>query len=281
MGIMIIDFDEKFSNYVKKWLTENSDSFKNLDEVELRMPKIYEDWLDTPQEFLFGKKPKEFFLDFGANDLINFLIRYGSKHIGVPGPLLDAIISKKAEALPMLADISLGKFELPEGIDVVSTQITALNLIIELDPSEYIKDYINCMTSGKVDEGAAECMAEIIMQNAQEHKAQLIEALETSDNVSIKNMLLDILCSLPYESKVYYELVSMFKSSNEKALYASYLGKYGKDDAIKILYEALDWININYLDYIEIHHAIEELGKEVNHSRNFDGDKYYESMKEL
>jgi hypothetical protein len=73
----------------------------------------------------------------------------------------------------------------------------------------------------------------------------------------------------------------MFKSSGDKALYASYLGKYGNPDAVKTLKGALDWININYLDYIEIRNAIEELGGEVAHLRNFEGDKYFESMKGL
>ena len=281
MDKKLIDFNDEFSKYIKNWLTENSNSSESLDDVELRMPEIYETWLNTPKEFLSGKKPKEYFLDFETNDLINLLVKYGFKHIRVPDPLLDAIISKKKEALPLLADISLGKFECPDGIDTASTQIAALNLIFEIDPSEHINDYIRCISSGTIDEGVAECMAEIIMQNAKEHKAELLEALETTESVPIKNILLEILCLLPYEQRAYDELISMFKSLNGKALYASYLGKYGNTNAIKVLTEALDWISINYLDYIEIRNAIEELGEEVTHLRSFDGDKYYESMKEL
>jgi hypothetical protein len=59
----------------------------------------------------------------------------------------------------------------------------------------------------------------------------------------------------------------------------SYIGKYGNKEACPILIKALDWFNINYLDYIEIKNAIEELGEEVTHVRQFDGDVYYESMK--
>ena len=37
--------------------------------------------------------------------------------------------------------------------------------------------------------------------------------------------------------------------------------------------------DINYLDYIEIVNAIEALGGEVDDSRDFSGDPYYESLR--
>ena len=50
---------------------------------------------------------------------------------------------------------------------------------------------------------------------------------------------------------------------------------------MRILEEALDWQGINYLDYIEIRNSLEQLGKEVDHIRTFEGDKYYESLKNI
>ena len=281
MEIMLIDFDAKFGDYIKNWLDENAGSFENMDAVEAMMPDIYAKWLDCPQEFLSGKKPNEFFMDFEAQDLVNHMIRYEAKKIGTPEPLLEAISSKKHEALPHLHDIVFKEGFLPKNIDAAALRITALNLIGEIDSSVYIKEYIECIPDKSVDSGVAESMVEAIKQNSKPHKKQLVDALENADNESAKNRLLDILCALPYEKKVYDELISMFKSSSDKALYASFLGKYGNADAVKTLKSALDWININYLDYIEIRNAIEELGEEVVHIRNFEGDKYFESMKGL
>ncbi len=281
MDIMLIDFDAKFSEHIKNWLDENKDSYESLDEVERKMPEIYEKWLNSPQDFLSGKKPNEYFFDFTAEELITLLIRYEAKGIGTPDPLLDGISSKKEEALPYLADIIFGKTALPAGADLAAVKVMALNLIDEIDGSKYVKEYIECILGGNLDEGVSDCMTETIKQNAKGYKKELISAMEETDSTYTKKMLIDILCSLSYDEKVYNEIVSLFKSSSEKALFASYLGKYGNDDAIKILTSALDWMNINYLDYIEIRNAIEELGGEVTHARSFDGDKYYESMKGL
>ena len=48
-----------------------------------------------------------------------------------------------------------------------------------------------------------------------------------------------------------------------------------------MLREALELTDLNYLDYIEIVHAIEALGGEVETEREFNGDPYYESLKDM
>ncbi len=281
MDIMLIDFDSQFSEYIKKWLDENKDSYKSLDEVEVKMPEIYYQWLNSPQEFLSGAKPSEYFFDFTADELVTLMMRYEAKGIGTPDSLLDAISLKKQKSLPYLSDIVFGKTAIPSGADETAIKIMALNLIDEIDGAKYVDEYINCLVKGNLDEGISDCMTETIKLNAKGHKKELVSALLEVESTYIKKMLIDILCTLSYDEKVYEEIVSLFKSSSEKALFASYLGKYGNDEAIKILTNSLDWININYLDYIEIRNAIEQLGGEVTHERRFEGDKYYESMKGL
>ncbi len=281
MDIMLIDFDSEFSNYIKDWLDQNSDKFKDMDEVEYMMPKIYEKWLHSPQEFLSGKKPAEYFVGFEASDLVNLMIRYEVKKVGAPDALLDAIVSKEKDALPYLGEIIFNEGSLPSQVDRTALQIASLNLINEIGASEYIDRYIECVSERSIDEGVAESMVDAIKQNPSPHKEAIIQAMVTTGSDSVKKRFLDILVSLPYDERVYQELISMLKSTNEKALFASYLGKYGHKDAVKTLRSALDWLNISYLDYIEIRNAIEELGEEVTHARNFEGDKYYESMKGL
>ena len=281
MDIMLIDFDSEFSSYIKDWLEQNADKYTDMDEVECMMPEIYEKWLNSPQDFLSGKNPAGYFMGFEPRDLVNLMIRYEVKKIGVPDPLLDAIVSKKKEALPYLAEIVFNEDFLPKEADRTALQIASLNLMDEIGAAEYIKQYIECVSERNIDEGVAESMVDAIKQNSSAYKDAIIQAMETTGSDSVKKRFLDILVSLPYDKRVYDELISMLKSSNEKALFASYLGKYGHKDAVKTLRNALDWLNINYLDYIEIRNAIEELGEEVTHARNFEGDKYYESMKGL
>lgn len=280
MEILVIDFDSKFEKYMKEWLDTNKDTYKNLDEVEMRMPQIYEEWLNSPADWLSGSKPSGYFTQFeNINDLVNLLIRYMTKKIGIPDPLLDAISLRKEDALPLLGDIVFDRKELPASIDKDALKITALNLIDEINPEGFIPDYIKALQNNDIDEGIADTMVEMIKVYAKDYMETMIDMLLTSNNTSVKNRLLDILMNLPYDKRVYDMLISMFKQDKEKALYASYLGKYGNNEACPTLIKALDWININYLDYIEIMNAIEELGEEVTHTRQFDGDVYYESMK--
>ena len=211
MDIMLIDFDAKFSEFIKNWLDENAEKYENMDAVEAMMPDIYAKWLNSPQEFLSGKKPGEFFMEFGAQDLVSLMIRYESKKIGVPDPLLDAISSKKHEALPHLHDIVFKKGFLPESIDAAALRITALNLIDEIDASGYINEYIDCLSDKSIDSGVAESMVDSIKQYAGGQKAKLISAMESAQSTPVKNRLLDILCALPYERTVYDELISMFQ----------------------------------------------------------------------
>jgi hypothetical protein len=280
MEILVIDFDKKFEEYMKNWLDTNKDKYSSLDEVEMRMPEIYNQWLNSPADFLSGVKPSDYFAQFqNADDLINLLIRYMSKNIGIPDPLLDAISSKKEASLSMLSEIALEKKEIPNNIDKTALQITALNLIDEINPEGLIADYIKIIQKKDIDEGVADTMIETIKVYAKDYMEAIIDALLSSSNTAIKNRFLDILMNLPYDKRVYDMLITMFKQDKEKALYASYIGKYGNKEACPILINALDWFNINYLDYIEIKNAIEELGEEITHVRQFDGDVYYESMK--
>ena len=58
-------------------------------------------------------------------------------------------------------------------------------------------------------------------------------------------------------------------------------GKLGDARAIDELMPLLELQELNYLDYLEIRDAIEELGGEVKTEREFAGDEYYESMKNM
>ena len=65
-------------------------------------------------------------------------------------------------------------------------------------------------------------------------------------------------------------------------MFASFLGKLGDQRAIEPLRQAMSMDDINYLDYLEIANAIEMLGGEAgNRDRDFSGDPYYESLRQL
>ena len=65
-------------------------------------------------------------------------------------------------------------------------------------------------------------------------------------------------------------------------MFASLLGKLGDPRAIDALRMVMGMEDINYLDYLEIANAIEMLGGEAgDRDRDFSGDPYYESLRDM
>ena len=71
------------------------------------------------------------------------------------------------------------------------------------------------------------------------------------------------------------------RCDDRRALFASYLAKYGDDRALPALRRAAEDPHVNYLDFVEISSAIEALGGERPAEREFAGDPYYESLKHV
>ena len=94
---------------------------------------------------------------------------------------------------------------------------------------------------------------------------------------------LDLLCNFPGDERIYeYTMGEFLKRPAQRAMFASFLGKLGDQRAIEPLRQAMSMDDINYLDYLEIANAIEMLGGEAgNRDRDFSGDPYYESLRQL
>ena len=84
------------------------------------------------------------------------------------------------------------------------------------------------------------------------------------------------------QPEIYRLLMERFERCDDRrALFASYLAKYGDDRALPALRRAAEDPQVNYLDFVEISSAIEALGGERPAEREFAGDPYYESLKHV
>ena len=101
---------------------------------------------------------------------------------------------------------------------------------------------------------------------------------DTHGDISIPEML----SGYHKQDEIYELLIDRFNRHEEqRAMYASFLSKYGDERALPVLYKAIESVDLNYLDFIEIANAIESLGGERPADREFSGDPYYESLKGL
>ena len=118
-----------------------------------------------------------------------------------------------------------------------------------------------------------------MQDRAGKHIEEILPRL-TEVNEHARSTYLDILANFPGDERIFYALLAEFEARhNEAALFAALLGKYGDDRALDALNRALEWDEINYLDFLEIKDAIEKLGGECLSERDFSGDVYFEAFK--
>ena len=88
--------------------------------------------------------------------------------------------------------------------------------------------------------------------------------------------------NFPGDERVYRYLVDKLRNRPEqRALYASFLGKLGDARAIDELKPLLNLTDLSYMDYIELRNAVEELGGDPGEDRTFYGDPDYEAMRNM
>lgn len=271
----ILDFDANFKAYSEKWIEMNKGKFKTFEEMEDAMPEVYLRWLNSPAAFLEGETPGTYFAKYSsAPELVKWMRLYDEADVPVPDQLLDRIADLGEESVKPLL-FTAKKEEYSDAV-----RIMALNLLKELDAAEAAFPFcLSIIDRRQEQDDLADVAAELITDCGETHKDELLSRLpEVGD--AARETYLDILCNCPGDERIYEAVLNEFVNTKDKfALYASFLGKLGDERAIPYLTKALDEIDINYLDYLEIRSAIEGLGGECNHEREFAGDPYYETLK--
>ena len=271
----ILDFDANFKAYCDKWLEMNRAKFKTFDQMEDAMPEVYLRWLNSPAAFLGGETPGAFFQKYSsAPELIKWLRLYDESGVNVPDQLLDRISDLGGESVkPLLFTAKEEKYS-------PSLRMLALNLLKEIDAGDApLALCLKIVDARSEKDELAEVASELLSGMAGGHIDEIVNRLEEVNDAA-RETYLDILSNFPGDERILNALLAEFERRPEAcALFAGLLGKYGDERALDALNRALEWEDINYLDYIEIKNAIEVLGGECLSERSFDGDAYYEALK--
>ena len=114
-----------------------------------------------------------------------------------------------------------------------------------------------------------------------DHIETLLERYETAPEFG-QLRILEICTNFPGDDRILEYLLDKLRNRPEqRALYASFLGKLGDPRAIDALKAFLPLTDISYLDYIELRNAVEELGGDPGEERAFFGDPDYEAMRNM
>lgn len=272
-----INFDRAFERYMAEWIKENSEKYKDdMDVIEDMMPDVYLEFLKKPADFLDGVAPQDYFEQFdNADMLVNWLCDYIAQGVPVPDLLLERVTALGNPAEKSLLAL-VARDDLPE-----ETQMTAISLLREMESKAPMQRYIDYIASLEEPSDKGDLCAEALMSMG-ESVVEPILATLSGEGQTGRDIFADVLSNYPGDERIYELMIERFVTRDERrALFASYLAKLGDERAIPMLKEAAQSPDINYLDYVEVVNAIEALGGERPPEREFSGDPYYESLRQV
>ena len=272
-----INFDRAFERYMAEWMKENSEKYKDdMDVIEDMMPDVYLEFLKKPADFLDGVAPQDYFEQFdNADMLVNWLCDYIAQGVAVPDLLLERVTALGDPAEKSLLAL-IARDDLPE-----ETQMTAISLLREMESKAPMQRYIDYIASLEEPSDKGDLCAEALMSMGESVVEPILAALSGAGQTG-RDIFADVLSNYPGDERIYELMIERFVTRDERrALFASYLAKLGDERAIPMLKEAAQSPDINYLDYVEVVNAIEALGGERPPEREFSGDPYYESLKQV
>ncbi len=274
-----IDFDKKFEAYMRAWMGNNAEKYKNnMDTIEAMMPDIYMEFLQKPATWLGGKTPEAYFEQYtDAQMLVSWMCQYFKDGVPVPDLLLERITALGAPAEQALLELLFAK---PKKVPH-DAQLTAISLLRELESTAPMQQYIGFIAGLAEPDEMGDMCAESLLSMGEAAVPAMIEALQQATETG-KDIFADILSNYPGDEQIYALLIDRFERNDDRrALFASYLAKFGDDRALPALLRAALDDHINYLDYVEVVNAIDELGGERPAERDFSGDPYYESLRRV
>lgn len=272
-----INFDRAFERYMAEWIKENSEKYKDdMDVIEDMMPDVYLEFLKKPADFLDGVAPQDYFEQFdNADMLVNWLCDYIAQGVPVPDLLLERVTALGNPAEKSLLAL-VARDDLPE-----ETQMMAISLLREMESKAPMQRYIDYIASLEEPSDKGDLCAEALMSMGESVVEPILAALSGAGQIG-RDIFADVLSNYPGDERIYELMIERFVTRDERrALFASYLAKLGDERAIPMLKEAAQSPDINYLDYVEVVNAIEALGGERPPEREFSGDPYYESLRQV
>ena len=272
-----INFDRAFERYMAEWMKENSEKYKDdMDVIEDMMPDVYLEFLKKSADFLDGVAPQDYFEQFdNADMLVNWLCDYIAQGVPVPDLLLERVTALGNPAEKSLL-ASVARDDLPE-----ETQMTAISLLREMESKAPMQRYIDYIASLEEPSDKGDLCAEALMSMGESVVEPILATLSGAGQTG-RDIFADVLSNYPGDERIYELMIERFVTRDERrALFASYLAKLGDERAIPMLKEAAQSPDINYLDYVEVVNAIEALGGERPPEREFSGDPYYESLRQV
>ena len=275
MKMPIINFDERFADFMSEWMNSHQDQYATFDEMEEDMPRIYVAFLNTRAKWLGHVTPGAYFTQFeDPKVLVDWLAQYCEEGTPVPDLLMEQITTVGRPCEKRLLEL------LKDEEATEEAKMIAINLLREMESvlpkMLYITWQLNRDRKDELKDNALESLTDMGECVVQPILQELPKANEAGEEA-----LLEVLSHYPGNELIFKLAMKLFRERKERrALFAGYLAKLGDDRALPELMEAAKEEKLPYLTFIEIRNAIEELGG-VCPERTYDDDPEYEALRDL
>lgn len=269
--IKVIDVDNLFDKYISDYVYGNIGKV-NPEEIENKIPQLYEEFGDTSLKELDGKTPNEYYKQFSGADLVECLKNHLEKGVSVSDFLCEAITSDCENERALVGALEKENSE--------EFTLYLMNMLGDMGSENVCARYLQFIV-WDYSESIRELATELLSPMAEKVKETVLAQFrEVEENKKVN--LTEILSNCKNDDRVFDILVEQFVKHKENVpLYASYLSKYGDERAIPFLVQAIEAEKISYADFEEIRFAIEALGGEYTKERDFTSDKTYKKIKNI
>ena len=275
MKMPVHNFDEHFAEFMSGWMEQHKNRYRNFDEMEEDLPRIYMAFLNTRAPWLGSVTPGSYFTQFeDPKVLVDWLREYCEEGVPVPEPLLEQITTVGKPCEKRLVELLKDE----EADD--EARMTAIGLLRDMESLQPKMLYINWQLDRQQEDDLKDNALESLTAMGEAVVQPILQQISKANDAG-REALLEVLCHFPGNEQIFRIALDAFRKHPEKrALFAGYLAKLGDDRALEDLTEAANAPGLPYLTFIELRNAIESLGGTCP-NREYDDDPEYEALRDL
>ena len=275
MNMPVHDFDAHFAAFTSEWMKQHQGEYRNYDEMEEDIPRIYMAFLNTRAPWLGSVTPGSYFTQFeDPKVLVDWMRQYCEEGVPIPDPLLEQITTVGKPCEKRLTEL------LKEEDAEEEAKMTAIGLLREMSSLQPKMLYINWQLERAEKDELKDNALESLTDMGEAVVQPILQQIGKANDAG-REALLEVLSHVPGNEPVFRIALDEFRKHPEKrALFAGYLARLGDERALPELEAAAKEPNLPYLTFIEIRNAIETLGGNCP-DREYDDDPEYEALRDL
>lgn len=266
------NLDKLFELYVQEAVRKNKEKYSSHEALEDDLGMHFNRFENVRIKTLDGKTPKEYAAELREDgEIFDYVSKCLENNIEVTDTICNEVV--RAE----------GATEYLNGLlyeNNKDAKLLAALLLKEIDDEEVEDIFISVLTNDEMPDEVKTVAFEYLSDGDDCVPEKILEII---NSVPEKNqgILVEVLSNFKGRKDVFYWLVTMLQRAEDVPTYAGLLGRYGDAAAIDILKSFASEVDINYVEFVEIRNAVEELGGEMTEEKDFSDDPYYKYINHI